>query len=84
MPVALAMGLNPVHFGVMLCFNLLLGMMTPPMGVGLYVISAVGEVPVGDVLKAVMPFFIPLLVTLMAITFLPELSLWLPRLVFGS
>jgi len=84
MPVAQAMGVDPVHFGVILCFNLLLGMMTPPMGVGLYVIANVGKVPVGEVLKAVIPFFIPLVVVLAIITFFPGLSLWLPNLVFGS
>jgi tripartite ATP-independent transporter DctM subunit len=84
LPVALALGLDPVHFGVILCFNLLLGMMTPPMGVGLYVMSNVGKVPVGAILRATIPFFIPLLVALGLITFVPELSLWLPRLVFGS
>lgn len=83
MPAAKAMGLDPVHFGIILCFNLLLGMMTPPMGVGLYVISNIGKVPVGEVLKAVIPFFIPLVIVLGIITFVPELSLWLPNLVFG-
>jgi hypothetical protein len=87
LPVVLqraTLGLDPVHFGVILCFNLLLGMMTPPMGVGLYVMSNVGKVPVGAILRATIPFFIPLLVALGLITFVPELSLWLPRLVFGS
>ena len=84
LPVAKAMGVDPVHFGVILCFNLLLGMMTPPMGVGLYVIAGVGRVPFGEVLRATIPFFIPLLAVLGIITFVPELSLWLPRLVFGS
>ena len=84
LPTAQAMGLDPVHFGVILCFNLLLGMMTPPMGVGLYVISNIGKVPVGEVLRAVIPFFIPLIIVLAIITFVPQLSLWLPNLVFGS
>lgn len=84
LPVALAMGLDPVHFGIILCFNLLLGMMTPPMGVGIYVMSNVGQVPVGELLKAVIPFFIPLLFVLGVISLVPELSLWLPNLFFGS
>ena len=84
LPVAQALGLDPVHFGIVLCFNLLLGMMTPPMGVGLYVIANVGRIPVGHVLQAVVPFFIPLIIVLAIITFFPQLSLWLPNLVFGS
>ncbi len=84
LPVALAMGVDPVHFGVILCFNLLIGMMTPPMGVGLYVVSSVGRVPVADLIRAIWPFLMPLLGALLLITFVPELSLWLPRLVFGS
>ena len=84
LPAAQAMGLDPVHFGIVLCFNLLLGMMTPPMGVGLYVIANIGRIPVGDVLKTVIPFFVPLLIVLAIITYFPQLSLWLPNLVFGS
>jgi tripartite ATP-independent transporter DctM subunit len=84
LPAAQSMGVDPVHFGIILCFNLLVGMLTPPMGVGLYVISGVGGVRPESVIRAVLPFFITLLAALAAITFVPELSLWLPRLVFGS
>ena len=84
LPVAQAMGVDPVHFGVILCFNLLIGMMTPPMGVGLYVISSVGKVSVEDLIGAIWPFLIPLVGALLVITFVPELSLWLPNLVFGA
>jgi tripartite ATP-independent transporter DctM subunit len=84
LPAAQAMGVDPVHFGVILVFNLLVGMMTPPMGVGLYVISSVGGVSAESVVRSIFPFFIPILAALLIITFVPELSLWLPRLVFGS
>ncbi|MQX37801.1 TRAP transporter large permease [Roseospira navarrensis] len=84
LPVATALGVDPVHFGVILCFNLLIGIMTPPMGVGLFVIAAVGRVPVASVIRAALPFLVPLMVALMVITFVPALSLWLPGLVFDG
>lgn len=84
LPVAQSFGVDPVHFGIILCFNLLIGIITPPMGIGLYVIAGVARLRVEDVIRASWPFLVPLLIALGVITYVPWLSLWLPNLVFGT
>ena len=81
MPVMAQFGIDPVHFGVIVIFNLLIGIITPPMGIGLYVMVAVSEVRFEALVKACMPFLVALLASLAAITYLPELSLFLPELI---
>ena len=76
-------GMGPVQFGVMLSFNLLIGMITPPMGIGLFVAGKVAGVPPEAVLKASWPFFIPLLFGLAVISYVPWVTEWLPALVFS-
>jgi len=80
-PVAETFGISPVHFGIVVIFNLLIGLLTPPVGLVLFVLSSVTNVPVTRVIKGVIPFFIPMLATLVIITFVPALSLWLPSLL---
>jgi len=80
-PVAETFGISPVHFGIVVIFNLLIGLLTPPVGLVLFVLSSVTNVPVTRVIKGVIPFFIPMLATLFIITFVPALSLWLPGLL---
>lgn len=82
-PVVTEVGIDPIHFGVVICFNLVLGIITPPMGIGLFVAARVAGIPVETVLRATLPFLVPLLISLVVITAVPELSLWLPNLVFG-
>ena len=81
MPVMAQFGIDPVHFGVIVIFNLLIGIITPPMGIGLYVMVAVSEVRFEALVKSCMPFLVALLASLAAITYLPELSLFLPELI---
>ena len=81
MPVMAQFGIDPVHFGVIVIFNLLIGIITPPMGIGLYVMVAVSGVRFEALVKACMPFLLALLASLAAITYLPELSLFLPELI---
>jgi tripartite ATP-independent transporter DctM subunit len=83
LPVATAMGIDPVHFGVVLCFNLVLGIITPPMGIGLFVTARIADMTPEEVLRGSLPFLIPLFVSLLVISFVPTLSTWLPDLVFG-
>ena len=80
-PVAETFGLSPIHFGVVVIFNLLIGLLTPPVGLVLFVLSSVANVPVHRVIKGVLPFFIPMIITLLVITFVPALSLWLPSVL---
>ena len=79
LPVVQGMGVDPVHFGVILVFNLLIGIITPPMGVGLFVVSNFTGVSIQSMVRACVPFLVPLLLTLGVITYVPELTLALPR-----
>lgn len=79
LPVVTHLGVDPVHFGMIMIVNLGMGLITPPVGTVLFVGSAVAKLPIGVVTKAMGPFFVALLVVLMMVTFMPWLSLWLPR-----
>lgn len=80
LPVATAYGLDPVQFGVILVLNLGIGLCTPPVGAVLFVGCAVGKVQIWDVVKTIWPFYIAAVVTLMLVTYIPALSLWMPSL----
>ncbi len=82
LPVVKQLGIDPVHFGVIICYNLILGIITPPMGIGLFVAARVANITPEAVLKASWPFFIPLLAALVIISAVPALSLWLPTTVY--
>lgn len=82
LPVAMAAGVDPVHFGIIMIANLAIGMVTPPVGVNLFVASRVGETPLEQVVRAALPFLAVMLLVLVAITYIPALSLTLPAL-FG-
>ncbi len=79
-PLHLA-GVDPVHLGIVAIFNLMLGLLTPPMGLALFLITDIAQVSMRAVLKELLPFYIPLLATLAIITFFPELSLWIPKMI---
>ena len=81
MPAALEFGVDPLHLGVVMILNLVLGLLTPPVGLVLYVLSSVTGSSVQAVTRGTIPFLIPLLITLLLITFIPALSLWLPSLL---
>lgn len=84
LPVVQNLGVDLVHFGVLVSFNITLGMLHPPVGIGLFVMSDVAKVRYEDLVVACLPFFIPLLACLLLFTYVPELSLWLPNLVMGK
>jgi TRAP-type C4-dicarboxylate transport system permease large subunit len=83
MPVISALGIDPVHFGLVLTLNLMIGLLTPPMGIGLFVVSKVGAIPFEKLTVAVLPFFVPLLAALAIITVFPQTVLFLPDLLMG-
>jgi len=83
LPVIDSFGIDRVHFGIVIQLGLLIGIATPPMGIGLYIMVEVGKVPFEKVSIAVLPFMIPLMLVLVLITYVPQLSLWLPDLVLG-
>jgi tripartite ATP-independent transporter DctM subunit len=80
LPVATAFGVDPVHFGVIMVLNLGIGLCTPPVGAVLFVGCAVGKIGVGQVLKTIWPFYGAAFATLMLVTYIPALSLWLPSI----
>ncbi len=81
LPIVQKIGVDPVHFGILIVFNLAIGTITPPVGSGLYVGASVGQVKVEDVIKPLIPFYIAIIFVLMLITYIPELTLFLPRLL---
>jgi len=83
LPVVEDLGMDPVHFGVVMTFNLCIGICTPPVGSALFVGCSVGGVKIGEVLKPMFGFYGVLVALLMVVTFVPELSLFLPRLLLG-
>lgn len=79
LPVVKMLGVDPVHFGMIMMVNLGIGLITPPVGTVLFVGSAVAKLKIGVVSKALMPFFVALFIVLMMVTYLPWLSTWLPH-----
>lgn len=82
LPVALSVGVDPVHFGIILILNLMIGLLTPPVGMVLYVLSKVSGVPFERCVVATAPFLIPLISVLLLLTFVPELTLWVPSMIY--
>jgi tripartite ATP-independent transporter DctM subunit len=80
-PVITKLGIDPVHFGVVVTLNLMIGCLTPPVGINLFLASAISGVPVMRVARASTAFIVVLLVVLALITYVPQLVLWLPHLV---
>ena len=83
-PAAISYGIDPVQFGVIMVLNLILGTIHPPIGVVLFVVTRIANVSFETMSRAIIPWIIPLLVVLIAITLWPPLTLWLPRLITGS
>jgi tripartite ATP-independent transporter DctM subunit len=81
MPVITSIGVDPVHFGMIMMVNLGIGLLTPPVGGVLFVGAAVAKLPMEQVVKALLPFFGALLLVLIAVTYIPALSLWLPAVL---
>ncbi|BCL68745.1 putative TRAP-type transport system, large permease component, N-acetylneuraminate transporter [Vibrio nigripulchritudo SFn27] len=82
-PVASAVGIDPVHFGVMAILNLMIGILTPPMGMALYVVSRVGDIPFHTLTRGVIPLLVPLFIVLMLVAVFPQFTLFLPELILN-
>ncbi len=83
LPTALQLGIDPVHFGVVVVLNLMIGLLTPPIGVLLFLEAKIAEVPFDELVRAIWPFLLALFAVLALITYIPGLVTWLPALVFG-
>ena len=78
-PVMAAIGIDPVHFGVIMVLNLMIGLVTPPVGLCLYVVSGIAKVPIAEVVRELAPYLLALIVVLMIVTYVPAVSTWLPH-----
>ena len=81
-PIAKAVGVDQVHFGVIMTFNLAVGLITPPMALNLFVGSQVGKLPIAKIIPPIIPYLIVSLVILVLITYCPAISVGLPNLLY--
>lgn len=81
LPLIMMLQIDPIHFGLIIILNLLIGATTPPFGVLLFIVQHIAQVSFAAVVRAIIPFYIPLLFALVLITYWPDLSLWLPRIL---
>jgi C4-dicarboxylate transporter DctM subunit len=80
-PTANTLGIDLVHFGVMCVVNIMLGLVTPPYGLLLFIMTRIANVPLWDIVRDVLPFLYVMILSLVVITFFPDVVLWLPRLM---
>ncbi|WP_319533043.1 TRAP transporter large permease [uncultured Cohaesibacter sp.] len=78
-PALVAAGVDPLQLGIVFVLNLMIGLLTPPVGMSLYMVAIITKMPVANVIRGVMPFFVPLLLALVLVSAIPELSNWLPN-----
>lgn len=83
-PVATALGIDPIHFGMIVTLNIGMGMITPPFGLDIFVASSTLNKPVMSIIKGVWPFVVANIIVLMIITYIPQISLFIPNLIFGQ
>ena len=83
LPVAVSAGMDPVHFGLVMVVNLAIGFITPPLGINLFVATRLGGVPLEVVLKGIVPFIVVMIGCLIVLTYVPQISLFLPRMLAG-
>jgi C4-dicarboxylate transporter, DctM subunit len=82
-PLLKPLGIDLVHFGMVVTINMELALLTPPVGMNLFVLSTITRAPLAEVIRGTTPFLLLMLLLLIAVTYIPEISLWLPRLVLG-
>lgn len=81
LPIVRQLGIDPVHFGLVMVLNLMIGLLHPPMGLVLFVLARVSKLSIERTTMAILPWLVPLLISLALVTYIPEISLWLPRLL---
>ncbi len=82
LPVVTSLGMHPVHFGILMVYNLCIGLCTPPVGNALFLGCAIADLKIEDIIKTILPYFIVMLIGLLLVTYIPAISLFLPE-VFG-
>ena len=81
MPTVESLGIDPVHFGVITVFNLLIGLITPPYGLTMYLLCKISDIQITEFWRYMWPIFLTMVATLLAVTFYPPLTMWLPDTV---
>ncbi|MFB0937001.1 MAG: TRAP transporter large permease subunit, partial [Propionivibrio sp.] len=80
-PALTSAGVDPVHLGLVVVFNLMIGLLTPPVGMSLYMVASIARLPLHRVVAGAVPFLVPLVLALAVVTFVPVVSTWLPNLI---
>jgi C4-dicarboxylate transporter DctM subunit len=83
-PALVPLGVDPVHFSIIFTHNMEIGLVHPPVGLNLFVLSTISSAPIGEVIRGMLPFLVLLLAVLGVITYVPALTMWLPHLVYGN
>ncbi|WP_018923504.1 TRAP transporter large permease [Salsuginibacillus kocurii] len=83
LPIVIDLGISPIHFGIIMIVNLAIGMLTPPFGLNLFVASGISKLPLTSVINGTLPFVVVLIVMLLLITFVPQLSLFIPEILYN-
>ena len=83
LPIVLQLNIDPIHFGIIMTVNMEIGMITPPVGLNLFVASGISGLSLWDVFRGAAPFMIIMLIALFIITYIPAISLWFPKLLYG-
>jgi len=84
LPITAELGIDPMHFGLVMVLNLMIGLLTPPVGLVLFIMARISKLSIERTMVAILPWFIPLLLSLGVITYVPQLVLWLPSMVYGQ
>ena len=79
LPIVAQLGIDPVHFGLVMVLNLMIGLLTPPVGLVLFIMARITKLSIERTTMAILPWFVPLLLALAIITYVPQLVLWLPE-----
>ncbi|MFA7664772.1 MAG: TRAP transporter large permease [Burkholderiaceae bacterium] len=82
MPIIAQLGIDPIHFGLIMVLNLMIGLITPPVGIVIFVLAKISGMSFEKTVMAILPWIVPLLITLFLITYIPQLVLWLPDLLY--
>ena len=84
LPLLEPLGISPIHYAIIVTVNMELALISPPIGLNLYVLSSISSASIATVIRGILPFIIIMLIQLGLVTYVPELSLWLPELVYGK
>ncbi|NWG02027.1 MAG: TRAP transporter large permease [Syntrophaceae bacterium] len=81
LPLAVKVGIDPIHFGLVMVLNLVIGLITPPLGVCLFIACSIAKITLEQIVKAILPFLIAVIAVLFIVTYIPQLSLWIPQMI---